>query len=798
MEKEVIALEVFGGSWERDLSLATAKVVGASKATIHHPTDWKRLSAYQYGDLVNFDGKVWRSRIDANWNHKPGQADSDIWEEVPSQYKVDREDWELTVSGNRTRDYWLSPDGKMYDRKEDADERTRRIVIEQGYVNTPTELASEIDRLTKRVTYAIPQFSATGSESGDALVAFDPQTQEFHLASPTDGGSVITGTFLLGEFTRDASSSGGLPGKASLEHDDGDVIFRQGRYYLALQGISSTDDRSSWEHLSQWEWDENLNEYVPPNNLGEYNPANSLAIEKGQHVLAPARAATQDDVVAGKATTVGDQIPPQYYVATSDVTIPAPTAGETAYETFVATGKLKAVTSRSDGDGNVLLLGEALPIQGNEKTFSKERSLELSAGDYLYDPGDKNYYIATQNLSLDQEAAGEFDPSDTFDPVVSDSLKLVSASFGEQGADWSSAIEYQKGQIVNYNGRYYQCLQDNWKNLALDPATLNDFVVVPSDETIPVLVQGSGEIKKVANVAWAPVGKPLGHVLKFSVEEEDTATVNLLDAGPGGVTAKASVMVDAFGNAVGMRVLDPGRYYSGTSSDGEILPPSFDFAKVLFPDGQEREVKVFWYQDFSDPGAWKVSGFDFEDQTVPSGIRSGPQTGDTYSFATGTKTFLEHRDEDGSIVDLAYNGSTENSEFYVGNKSKISSFLEAKNKNTEELGDVVSSLIDLRESLRNAKPTAYAAEVEAANQQLIALEEKVVDKMGELSAKMVRMETVKSHDEDYYMELNERISRDLDVDLSEAIMRLMRASTAYQASMQVGAQLMNTSLLNYL
>ncbi|HAU59705.1 MAG TPA: flagellar hook-associated protein 3, partial [Opitutae bacterium] len=41
-------------------------------------------------------------------------------------------------------------------------------------------------------------------------------------------------------------------------------------------------------------------------------------------------------------------------------------------------------------------------------------------------------------------------------------------------------------------------------------------------------------------------------------------------------------------------------------------------------------------------------------------------------------------------------------------------------------------------------------------------------------------------------------SRDLDVDLSETIMRLSRVSTAYQAAMQVGAQLLNTSLLNYL
>ena len=63
---------------------------------------------------------------------------------------------------------------------------------------------------------------------------------------------------------------------------------------------------------------------------------------------------------------------------------------------------------------------------------------------------------------------------------------------------------------------------------------------------------------------------------------------------------------------------------------------------------------------------------------------------------------------------------------------------------------------------------------------------------------MVRMNTVRSHDEEYYLEIDQRLSNDLDVDISEAIMQLTRVSTAYQAAMQVGAQLLNTSLLNYL
>ena len=100
--------------------------------------------------------------------------------------------------------------------------------------------------------------------------------------------------------------------------------------------------------------------------------------------------------------------------------------------------------------------------------------------------------------------------------------------------------------------------------------------------------------------------------------------------------------------------------------------------------------------------------------------------------------------------------------------------------------------------MNNATPSYYSQEVEDSEKKLIKLEDNIIDKMGELSANMVRMETVKAHDEDYFMQLDQRISRDLDVDLSETIMRLSRVSTAYQAAMQVGAQLLNTSLLNYL
>ena len=179
-------------------------------------------------------------------------------------------------------------------------------------------------------------------------------------------------------------------------------------------------------------------------------------------------------------------------------------------------------------------------------------------------------------------------------------------------------------------------------------------------------------------------------------------------------------------------------------------------------------------------------------------LPTSPRLQDTFSFATGTETFLSHRNAKGEVIDVTYNGNEKNAETYIGKGSKISYYLEASNGGTKDLGDVVDSMISLRDALRNAKPSTYATEVEAANQKLIALEDKVVDKMGEVAAKMARMETVQKHDEEYFMSLDQRIAKDIDVDLSEAIVRMTRATTAYQAAIQVGAHMMNTSLLNFL
>jgi flagellin-like hook-associated protein FlgL len=217
-------------------------------------------------------------------------------------------------------------------------------------------------------------------------------------------------------------------------------------------------------------------------------------------------------------------------------------------------------------------------------------------------------------------------------------------------------------------------------------------------------------------------------------------------------------------------------------------------------DGTQLSANIIWEENVADPGPFRISGFELVDDGQISGHNalSSPRVGDTFSFATGSKTFLDHRDNDGKLLSVSYQGGDKNAITRVGKDTDVSYMLDASKGNTAALGNVVNSLVELRDGLFDAAKSNAPSTVPETEKDLIAIEDAIIDRMGELSATMVRMETVRTHDEDYAMALDKQISKDLEIDMSEAIMRLTRVSTAYQAAMQVGAQLLNTSLLNYL
>jgi len=406
-------------------------------------------------------------------------------------------------------------------------------------------------------------------------------------------------------------------------------------------------------------------------------------------------------------------------------------------------------------------------------------------------------------------------------------LVKVSAYNASQGSEWSANKDYFKGQIVLHNGVYYECqtngVDGNGFNNQRDEE--DTLIAIGSDGTleqqfIPLIGSPSDEFFKdglldarsqeyidmqkaigepIANNIWLPVTKPLQHIFSFEVNNENTHDVKIASAGESGIEAKVTVQSDAGGRVFGLRVDDPGRYFFPRTDGNQKIPEEFRTAYITMNDGQSFEAKILWDENPNDPGPYIISGLEIINTgEVITDTPMGSREGDNFSFATGAKTFLDHRNADGSVIGVTYTGADENAEFYVGNESKVSSFLNAENGNTADLAKVVESLVELRNGLGNSDLNEMAQIVQSLESELISHEDSVVDKMGELSSTLVRMNTVRAHDEDYHLEINERLAKDLDVDLSEAIMQLTRVSTAYQAAMQVGAQLLNTSLLNYL
>ena len=135
-------------------------------------------------------------------------------------------------------------------------------------------------------------------------------------------------------------------------------------------------------------------------------------------------------------------------------------------------------------------------------------------------------------------------------------------------------------------------------------------------------------------------------------------------------------MTDINGVLTGLQVTNPGRYFFPGANDGTSVsvPDAYQDAQVVLPSGESVRANIIWGQNPNDPGPFIITGFELVDNAVLDHA-VGAQKGDSYSFSTGKKTFLDHRDASGKLLGVTYTGSDSDAEFYVGKDSKISSFI---------------------------------------------------------------------------------------------------------------------------
>ena len=145
-------------SWVRDVSVESDMLTSSSSINIEHSSPWQRLSRYDLGDLVDHDGKLWESQIEANFNRRPGD-EGNYWKEIPSNYSVEREDWNLNTTAIEERIFFLSPDGRLFDNQLDAQYHTEDLLLEsKTYENTIADLSTDASALVKEIAYSFSFF----------------------------------------------------------------------------------------------------------------------------------------------------------------------------------------------------------------------------------------------------------------------------------------------------------------------------------------------------------------------------------------------------------------------------------------------------------------------------------------------------------------------------------------------------------------------------------------------------------------------------------------------------------------
>lgn len=184
------------------------------------------------------------------------------------------------------------------------------------------------------------------------------------------------------------------------------------------------------------------------------------------------------------------------------------------------------------------------------------------------------------------------------------------------------------------------------------------------------------------------------------------------------------------------------------------------------------------------------------DQLIEQSLQAANvRLGSDYLFAgtaVETPPFVASRDAAGKITGVAYAGNAGRPAIPISENSSLAPGVSG----ATNLGirDFINNLVSLRDALAANEP-ATVATVQA---NLVDDEDNLVISIAELGGVQTRIEAAKAQQVARASTLESLVSAETDADLPSTLVKLNRASTAYQAALQSGAKIMQLSLLDYL
>ena len=139
------------------------------------------------------------------------------------------------------------------------------------------------------------------------------------------------------------------------------------------------------------------------------------------------------------------------------------------------------------------------------------------------------------------------------------------------------------------------------------------------------------------------------------------------------------------------------------------------------------------------------------------------------------------QDPDGAGAGLAVNyvGASEGPKFHLSESGKISPFTDGATN--QKLGDFINRIVALRDAMESGNANAVT---DAIREDLQSSEDDLIFSLSRQGSVQLRIEFDVNLNEQRFTDLEENISAEADVDLSQTIVRLTQIQNAYQATLQ--------------
>jgi len=129
----------------------------------------------------------------------------------------------------------------------------------------------------------------------------------------------------------------------------------------------------------------------------------------------------------------------------------------------------------------------------------------------------------------------------------------------------------------------------------------------------------------------------------------------------------------------------------------------------------------------------------------------------------------------------------------LSESGKVSPF--TRGATNQKFADFINRMVELRDALESGDSNAVTSSI---REGLESSEDDLIFSLSRQGSVQLRIEFDINLNQQRFMDLEENISSEADVDLAQTIVRLTQIQNAYQASLQSAGRVLNASLLQYI